>query len=167
MIGVNGASVCLCDWEIGDRVERTLRRMDKYLTPFEAQDALWLIEETQRQLDEYFSGNLRKFDLPIKAFGTDFQRRVWQALLDVPYGRTAHYKDIAAIVGLPHGVRAVASAIGANPLSILVPCHRVIGSDGSLTGYAGGLGAKSYLLQLESRIHDISDEIVNGKEVYH
>ena len=102
-----------------------------------------------RQLDGYFAGNSRKFDIPLRPFGTDFQLRVWKALLEIPYGETRSYLEIAQRIGNPRGVRAVAQAIGANGIGILIPCHRVIGSDRSLTGFTGGLDKKSYLLELE------------------
>ena len=101
-------------------------------------------------LDEYFEGRRREFDLPINPCGTEFQRRVWAALEKIPYGETVGYQAVAESIGKPQATRAVASAIGANPVSILVPCHRVIRSDGSTGGYAGGPEAKRYLLQLES-----------------
>lgn len=150
MVGVQGGSVCLCDWVTGQRIEATLRRIRKFLPSSDASDDVALLEATRLQLHEYFSGIRSSFDLPIEPLGTVFQRRVWQALLQVPYGETSTYKEIALAVGSPRGVRAVAAAIGANPLSLLIPCHRVVGSDGSLTGYAGGLAAKKFLLQLES-----------------
>ena len=150
MVGVHGGSVCLCDWVTGQRIETTLRRINKFLPPSDTPDDMDLLENTRLQLHEYFSGIRSCFDLPVEAMGTAFQRRVWDALLQIPYGETSTYKDIALSVGSPRGVRAVASAIGTNPLSVIIPCHRVVGSDGSLTGYAGGLAAKKFLLQLES-----------------
>ncbi|WP_275938794.1 methylated-DNA--[protein]-cysteine S-methyltransferase [Paenibacillus lutrae] len=101
------------------------------------------------QLDEYFIGRRKEFDLPIDLRGTEFQRRVWTALLKVPYGDTASYKDIAESIGAPKAVRAVGGANNRNPVPILVPCHRIIGASGQLVGYAGGLNIKTTLLQLE------------------
>ena len=101
------------------------------------------------QLDSYFAGELTCFDVPLELSGTAFQRRVWTALLDIPYGQTATYGVLAAGLGQPAASRAVGLANGRNPVSIIVPCHRVIGADGSLTGYGGGLGRKRYLLDLE------------------
>lgn len=150
LLGVHGKGICLCDWMTDDRIERTLRRLNKFITPADGMDKEELFDETKYQLDRYFSGTLRQFDVPIKTFGTEFQRGVWGALQQIPYGETSTYKFIAVTVGLPRGARAVASAIGANPLSILIPCHRINGVDGSLTGYAGGIDAKRYLLRLES-----------------
>lgn len=101
------------------------------------------------QLEGYFGGRLTRFDLPLRLGGTEFQRRVWDALLQIPYGETASYGEIANRIGTPGAARAVGLANGRNPVGIIVPCHRVIGSDGSLTGYGGGLHRKLTLLQLE------------------
>lgn len=108
-----------------------------------------LLRETKRQLDEYFSGSRRVFDLPLIPHGTAFQRRVWAALESIPYGQTRTYAQIAAAIGSPKACRAVGMANHCNPLPIVIPCHRVIGSGGQLTGYAGGLDIKRYLLTLE------------------
>jgi methylated-DNA-[protein]-cysteine S-methyltransferase len=102
------------------------------------------------QLEEYFAGTRQAFDLPLAAEGTDFQRRVWDALLGIPYGTTISYLELARRIGDPKAVRAVGLANGRNPISIIVPCHRVIGSDGSLTGYGGGIERKRWLLQHEA-----------------
>ncbi|MGC2323493.1 MAG: methylated-DNA--[protein]-cysteine S-methyltransferase [Terriglobales bacterium] len=105
-----------------------------------------------RQMDEYFSGRRRCFDLPLDLRGTEFQQRCWQELLKIPYGETRSYADIARSIGNPAAVRAVGLANGQNPIAIIVPCHRVIGSDGSLTGYGGGLETKRRLLELEGAL---------------
>ena len=105
-----------------------------------------------RQLEEYFAGGRRRFDLPLDLRGTDFQKRCWQELLKIPYGETRSYAEIARAIGNPAAVRAVGLANGKNPIAIVVPCHRVIGSDGSLTGYGGGLETKRKLLQLEGAL---------------
>ena len=111
-----------------------------------------VIEQTVNQLADYFAGHLTTFNIPLQPVGTDFQRRVWKALLDIPYGQTRSYMEIAKSIGNPQGVRAVAQAIGANGIGIIIPCHRVIGSNHSLTGFAGGLDKKQLLLQLERTI---------------
>ncbi|ULQ46004.1 methylated-DNA--[protein]-cysteine S-methyltransferase [Flagellatimonas centrodinii] len=108
-----------------------------------------LIRETQRQLGEYFQRQRTAFDLPLVPQGTDFQRRVWLALATIPYGQTFSYRQIAEHVGRPTATRAVGAANGRNPLPIVLPCHRVIGADGSLTGFGGGLPTKRFLLALE------------------
>jgi methylated-DNA-[protein]-cysteine S-methyltransferase len=103
------------------------------------------------QLVEYFAGDRTEFDLPLAPVGTDFQLRVWTALLDVPYGETVSYGEIAEAVGKPTASRAVGAANGQNPISIIAPCHRIIGANGSLTGYGGGLERKAWLLNLEAQ----------------
>lgn len=108
-----------------------------------------VLVETATQLAAYFAGTLTRFDLPIEFRGTDFQKDVWAALLTIPFGETRSYADIARQIGRPSAVRAVGSANGRNPISIVAPCHRVVGSNGALTGFAGGLDAKRYLLTLE------------------
>jgi methylated-DNA-[protein]-cysteine S-methyltransferase len=108
-----------------------------------------IIEAASRQLEEYFAGARTSFDVPLDLQGTEFQRAVWKALLAIPYGETRSYRELAEDVGRATAVRAVGTANGRNPVSILVPCHRVIGSDGSETGYAGGVEKKKWLLSLE------------------
>jgi methylated-DNA-[protein]-cysteine S-methyltransferase len=103
----------------------------------------------RRQLAEYFAGRRAVFELPLAPRGTEFERAVWRALIEIPYGETRSYAEIARRIGRPQACRAVGRANGRNPLGIVVPCHRVIGSDGSLTGYGGGLEMKQYLLDLE------------------
>lgn len=110
-----------------------------------------LLEEAQRQLAQYFAGERRQFDLPLAPRGTDFQKQVWRALEDIPYGETRTYGEIAQAIGKPKACRAVGMANHRNPLSIFVPCHRVVGAGGSLTGYGGGLEAKRFLLDLEQK----------------
>jgi methylated-DNA-[protein]-cysteine S-methyltransferase len=104
-----------------------------------------------RALERYFAGQLRAFELPLAAAGTPFQKRVWDELVRIPYGVTIGYAELARRIGSPRAVRAVGGANGANPIPILVPCHRVIGSDGSLTGFGGGIARKQALLELETR----------------
>lgn len=104
-----------------------------------------------RQLQEYFSGSRKIFDLPLAPIGTDFQMRCWDALLQIPYGETRSYGDIARSVECPKGFRAVGMANNRNPISIVIPCHRVIGSDGKLVGFGGGLDIKKFLLDMENR----------------
>lgn len=107
-------------------------------------------KQTEDQLNEYFEGRRRRFELRLKPSGTAFQVQVLEALLEIPFGETSTYLDIARKIGRPKAVRAVGAANGRNPLPIVIPCHRVIGADGSLTGFGGGLRAKSYLLELEA-----------------
>lgn len=108
-----------------------------------------LLKETAKQINEYFNGKRKCFDLPIKPSGTEFQQKVWTALLSIPYGETRSYKEIAIAVGNDKACRAVGMANNRNPISIIIPCHRVIGTNGKLVGYAGGLKVKDYLLNME------------------
>lgn len=109
-----------------------------------------ILTEAERQLQQYFTGHLQKFDLPLEFVGTSFQKQVWAALIAIPYGETRSYGQIAQQIGHPSAVRAVGAANGRNPLPIVAPCHRVIGSNGKLTGFAGGLASKAFLLRLEN-----------------
>lgn len=143
--------LCLCDWSDNPFAERNRRRIEKYLKATSKTDTTSVLEETKRQLDEYFAGKRKAFDIQLCLVGTDFQHKVWNALRSIPYGSTKSYKDIAQCIGKPKAIRAVAGAIGANAISILIPCHRVIGSNHSLTGYAGGLEAKRGLLGMETQ----------------
>lgn len=110
-----------------------------------------LIYKTITQLEEYFSGKRMNFTVPISLSGTEFQKKVWSALLEIPYGKTCSYQDIAVKISNPKAVRAVGGANNKNPIMIIVPCHRVIGKNGKLTGYYGGLDKKDFLLKLEQR----------------
>jgi methylated-DNA-[protein]-cysteine S-methyltransferase len=126
------------------------RHFDGKQKDWKRDDARW--SSVARQLREYFDGKRRDFDIPLDVEGTEFQMKVWNALCKIPFGRTASYADIARQIGNPKAMRAVGMANGRNPVSIVVPCHRVIGADGSLTGYGGGLDRKKVLLDLESRV---------------
>ena len=108
-----------------------------------------IIRQTIKQLDEYFRGKRKKFELPLNPKGTEFQKKVWLQLMNIPYGKTATYKDIATLIGNSNASRAVGNANNKNPIAIIIPCHRVIGSNNKLTGYAGGLDKKEKLLNLE------------------
>ena len=134
----NGA-ICFIEWGWNGRDVRVGGEVRE--TP--------LIKEAHSQLVEYLAGNRREFDLPLDPLGTDFQKRVWTTLREIPYGEVRSYKEIAEAIGNPKAVRAVGGANNRNPISIVVPCHRVIGTDGSLTGYGGGLPMKEKLLKLE------------------
>ena len=126
----------------GDKARRADFGWERYDEPF---------KKTARQLNEYFAGERREFELELAPEGTKFQVEVLEALRGIPYGETRTYRDIAVAVGRPKAVRAVGNANGRNPLPIVIPCHRVIGSDGSLTGFGGGIEAKRYLLDLEQQ----------------
>ncbi|MDO4681212.1 MAG: methylated-DNA--[protein]-cysteine S-methyltransferase [Lautropia sp.] len=112
--------------------------------------------DTRQQLDEYFAGRRQQFELPLAPQGTPFQQQVWQALRDIPYGQTWHYGQLARHIGNPRSVRAVGAANGRNPIAIIIPCHRVIGANGALVGFGGGLRTKARLLALESAQQSLS-----------
>ena len=147
--------LCLCDWNEKPCAERNKLRLARYMNADFKIETSSVLELARLQLDEYFLGIRRSFDIPLRPIGTDFQRKVWHALLNIPYGETRSYKEIAISMGNPNGTRAVAGAIGANGISIFIPCHRVIGSNHSLTGFAGGLDAKRRLLELEAEKNNI------------
>jgi len=130
-----------------------LRMVDQ---TYEPSHAGWSLDpgafnDAVEQLDAYFAGKLTEFDIPLDLRGTEFQQRVWKALLTIPYGETGSYGEIAEQIGAPGSARAVGLANGHNPIAIVVPCHRVIGANGNLTGYGGGLDRKRTLLELEKR----------------
>lgn len=130
-------------------MHETLAARMKHVTSWKTSCAL--IAEAHAQLDAYFGGNRHSFDLPLAPHGREFQRRVWSALQRIPYGITTSYGAIATAIGSPGSARAVGAANGQNPIAIIIPCHRVIGADGSLTGYGGGMERKQFLLELERR----------------
>lgn len=140
----------MCDWTVEPHHERVRRRLSRLLDAEFTEGTSAVIETAEARLDEYFAGERREFDVPLMFAGTEFQKQVWNALSRIPYGHTVTYGELARRLGRPAAVRAIANAVGSNALSVLVPCHRVIGADGTLTGYAGGLCAKRHLLVLES-----------------
>jgi methylated-DNA-[protein]-cysteine S-methyltransferase len=150
VVGSLNGELVLCDW----RYRRMRFTIDKRIRSGSGADYIEqsspTIELAKIQLGEYFAGKRKVFHVPLRFIGTDFQKSVWEQLQRVPFGRTATYLDLAKAMGRPESVRAVANANGANALSIFVPCHRIIGSDGALVGYAGGVEAKRKLLDLEN-----------------
>lgn len=149
--GATDAGLCLFDYRYRKSLPAIRRRISGTLDEdFEEGDHP-LLDALSAQLDEYFSGARQSFSLPLLPLGSAFQKSVWNALLEIPYGHTRSYMQQARALGDEKAVRAIASANGANGLAILIPCHRVVGADGSLTGYAGGLAAKRWLLQHERK----------------
>jgi methylated-DNA-[protein]-cysteine S-methyltransferase len=140
----------MTDWYYRKQRESIDKRVSKFLNADPICQGDPLLQETERQLEAYFNNRLKVFDLPIKYCGSEFQISVWNKLNEITFGRLSTYKQLASELGSMESIRAIAAANGANALSILVPCHRVVGSDGSLVGYAGGLEAKRRLLALES-----------------
>ncbi len=151
LLGSFSDRLCLCDWQVEKHHVRVVHRLRRILNAELIEGSTEVIERAVQQLDEYFAVKRRIFDVPLLFVGSDFQKKVWNELLKIPYGETVSYGELALNIGRPKAVRAVANANGANALSVFVPCHRVIGSDHSLTGYGGGLDAKRFMLKLELR----------------
>ena len=149
LLGSFGDKLCLCDLQVEKHRSHVDKRLKRILRAEFEEGTSEVIEQAVLQLDEFFAGKRREFDVPLLFVGTDFQKTVWNELLKIPFGKTISYGEMAQRIGLPKAVRAVANANGANSMSIFAPCHRVIGSDRSLTGYGGGLAAKQMLLELE------------------
>ncbi|MEH6473526.1 MAG: methylated-DNA--[protein]-cysteine S-methyltransferase [Halopseudomonas sp.] len=150
LLGSYDNKLCVCDW-LDRRTRLSIdARIQKFFGSTYREQPCPVIDLAIVQLDEYFSRARSQFDIALALAGTEFQQRVWRALLNIPFGSTLSYLQLAQILGSPSAVRAVANANGANALSLFVPCHRIIGSDGSLTGYAGGVDTKQRLLALES-----------------
>lgn len=149
LLGSLDDKLCLCDWQVEKHRDHVDRRLKRVLNAEFEDGTSDIIEKAVTQLDEFFANRRQTFTIPLLFVGTDFQKTVWHELLTIPYGETISYGDMARRIGMPKAVRAVANANGANAISIFAPCHRVIGSDSSLTGYGGGLAAKKMLLELE------------------
>lgn len=144
--------LCLCDWMSEKHHKKVKKRLERLLHANLETGTSEILEQATQELDEFFAGMRREFDIPLLMVGTDMQQSVWQELQKTPYGTTISYKELAARMGRPEAIRAVANAVGNNALSLFVPCHRIIGSDNTLTGYAGGLAAKRMLLKLEGAL---------------
>ena len=153
LLGSFGGRLCLCDWQTEKHRGHVDGRIKRMLQAEFENGTSEVLERAMAQLDEFFAGKRKVFDIPLLFVGSDFQKTVWNELLNIPYGQTISYGEMARRIGMPKAVRAVANANGANAISILAPCHRVIGSDGTLTGYGGGLAAKKMLLELEASIN--------------
>lgn len=150
MLGSFGDKLCLCDWQVEKHREHVDKRLKRILRAEFEEGMSDVIGEAASQLDEFFAGKRKEFTVPLLFVGTEFQKVVWNELLKIPFGQTISYGEMAQRIGMSKAVRAVANANGANSMSIFAPCHRIIGSDRSLTGYGGGLPAKKYLLELEA-----------------
>lgn len=144
--------LCLCDWNKMPSAPRNMHRITQHINAVFKIETSPILEQAKKQLNEYFLCQRQTFNIPLHPIGTDFQHQVWNALHNIPYGETKSYKDIAQSINHPQSVRAVANAIAANGIGIFIPCHRVIGTNQSLTGFAGGIEAKRILLRLESPI---------------
>lgn len=149
MLGSFHDQLCLCDWRYRKMREAIDKRIQEGLDAIYVESVSDIAQNAWQQLEGYFSGNRTDFDIPLLMVGSDFQKKVWNELLKIPYGSTESYLGLSGKIGDEKAIRSVAAANGANALAIFVPCHRIIGSDGKLTGYAGGLQVKRKLLQLE------------------
>ena len=151
IFGSFGNKLCLSDWLISKHREMTDKRIQQALHSAYIEETSPVIQEAEEQLNEYFKGNRNNFNLPLLWIGTEFQQSVWNKLIQIPYGKTISYGELAQRINRPKAARAVANAVGKNPLPIIIPCHRVIGSNHTLTGFSGGLAAKKFLLQMEKQ----------------
>lgn len=151
LLGSYDGRLCLCNWTAEKHPGRVDRRLRRVFAAEYAEGGSDVTRKAARQLDEYFARRRRTFDVPLLFAGTPFQKAVWTELLKIPYGHTVSYGELARRLGLATAVRAVANASGANAISLFAPCHRVVGSDHSLTGFGGGLAAKRFLLDLEGQ----------------
>ena len=149
--GATDSGVCLLDFKYRKQLSTIQQRISSGLNDAFVEDAHPLLDDLRRELDEYFTGKRKQFSLPLQPVGSDFQQRIWTALGGISYGTVATYLQQARVYGDEKAIRAVATANGMNGIAIMIPCHRVIGTNGSLTGYAGGLPAKRWLLDHERR----------------
>lgn len=156
LLGAYKEKLCLCDWRYRTMRDSIDRRIQNNLSAKYILKESLVITETIKQLEEYFNYKRKIFDIPLLLIGTDFQKKIWEILMDIPYGSRSTYMKQAEKLGNANAVRAVANANGANAISIIVPCHRIVGSNGKLTGYAGGLNTKQKLLDLEQDLYSMN-----------
>ncbi len=157
ILGAIDDQLCLCDWRYRKMRTAIDNRIQKQLQTSYKEQWNPVHDTAIEQLEEYFRRERTAFSIPLKAVGTDFQKKIWSLLQAIPFGTVNSYLELALKFGDKNAVRAVANANGANALSIFIPCHRIIGSNGQLVGYAGGLRAKDKLLKLENQLHDLFD----------
>ena len=155
ILGSYADKLCMADWRYRKMRDRVDRRVQKGLNATFVEEESVVLKKAKEELEAYFKGVRKRFDIPLLMVGTEFQKSVWQGLIQIPFGETVSYLDLAKGIDNQKAVRAVASAVGANAISLLIPCHRIIGTDGSLTGYAGGLDAKKKLLEIENNLFTI------------
>ncbi len=149
--GVTDSGVCLLDFKYRKMLPAVRQRVSQGLNEVFVEGRHPMTDNLERELEEYFSGKRSAFTVPVQPLGSDFQRTVWSALMQIPYGAVSTYQQQARLYGDEKAIRAIATANGMNGIAIIIPCHRVIGTNGSLTGYAGGLPAKKWLLDHERR----------------
>ena len=152
LLGSYDNKLCIADWKYRKMRTSIDNRIQKGLKAEYVEEGSEVITETIKQMEEHFSRERKVFTIPLLLVGTDFQKSVWQGLIETPFGMTSSYLELSKRIGNEKAVRAVASANGANSISILVPCHRIIGSNGALVGYAGGLDVKKKLLEIENNL---------------
>lgn len=152
ILGSWSQELCLCDWRYRKMRSTIDERIQSGLNAPYSEGESDVLDETKIQLNQYFKGDRQQFDLPLLLLGSEFQKQVWNELLKIPYGKTDSYLGLSKKMGNKEAVRAVAAANGANAIAIIVPCHRILGSDGNLTGYAGGVHTKKKLLRLENAL---------------
>ena len=155
ILGAYDHKLCMADWRYRKGRESIDRRVQTGLHAMFIEEESMVLNLAKEELEAYFKGLRKTFNIPLLLVGTEFQKSVWNGLLEIPFGTTRSYLDLAKSIKNEKAVRAVASAVGANAISIFIPCHRIIGSDGSLSGYAGGLEAKKKLLALEQNMFTI------------
>ncbi len=152
VIADQGSKLCLLEFADGKQLKPHIARLEGFSGTDVVEEDSPILKKAEDQLERYFKGSLTAFDLPMEFHGTPFQKTVWQGLLEIPYGQTVNYGWLAGKIGKPEASRAVGKANGSNPISIIVPCHRVIGKDGSLVGYGGKLWRKKWLLEHEGAL---------------
>jgi len=155
ILGSYEGKLCMADWRDRKGRETIDKRVQNALDATFIENESSVIEKAKEELEAYFLGTGKTFDVPLLLAGTKFQKSVWQALTKIPYGTTISYGELAQKIDHEKAVRAVASSVGANAISIFIPCHRIVGSDGSLTGYAGGLDVKKELLEIENNLFSV------------
>lgn len=153
LLGSFEDKLCLCDWRYRKMRDAIDKKLKVSLDADYFDEVSEVVNNTKIQLSQYFKGERKLFEIPLLLIGTEFQKSVWNALQEIPYGKTISYLELSKNLNNEKAIRAVASANGANAISIIIPCHRVIGSDGNLVGYAGGLNAKMNLLSLENSLN--------------
>jgi methylated-DNA-[protein]-cysteine S-methyltransferase len=154
ILGDYDNTLCLCDWRHRKMRDSIDSRIKKHLKSQFVEKKSSLLQDAKLQLNQYFKGDRTEFDIPLLLSGTEFQKKVWKALQQIPYGKTMTYSKLSAEIGDLKAIRAIASANGANAIAIIVPCHRIIGSDGDMVGYAGGIEVKKKLLKLENALQE-------------
>jgi len=164
ILGSYEGQLCLADWRYRKMRTTIDNRIQKALKAKYVEESTEVIEGSMKQFDEYFNNERKAFTIPLLMLGTEFQKSVWQGLIETPFGTTSSYLVLAKRIGKEKAVRAVASANGGNAISIMIPCHRIIGSNGDLVGYAGGLDVKKKLLRLESNLF-VLDTPVKTKDM--